>query len=293
MACLGERFSGSCGSSATTFGRDLIGRRDELGHRVLRVAQDHEERAQPRLAEVQGSLEDGRGQVSPAGSADGRAPHCEFAGDIEQPPASVAEAEHQRSLGEDLDLLRGGEDQANVPARAGGLGVADVGSRAGMKQRLASLRGFGPAGHVDEPDEVTLPIDQEKRTDAVAKPVKTLDGRQSGREAGGPFQILVSRCGLIVFGAEQKCPGRDSSVLVSREGRHSQRLEYGRDPVRADRIEIVGDDQVFGLILESVKAMSQLLIEESAEPKVDGLDDHLDHAPLCRKQRRRGCPAGT
>ena len=286
MACLGERFSGSWGSSRDDFGLDLIGGGDELRHGMLGVAQDDEESAQARFAQVECGLEDRRGQVAPAGPADGRAPDRELAGDIEQSPAGVAEAEHQGPFGEDLDLLGGREDQADVPAGASGLGMADVGARAGMNQGLASLGGLCPAGDVDQADQVALAIDQEKRPDAVAEPVEALDGGEAGGEAGGTFDVLVGRSGLIVLGAEQEGAGRDFSVLVSRERRDAKRLEGGGNAVRADRIEIVGDDQVFGLILEAIEAVRELLVEEPAESKVDGLDDHLDHAALGGQERR-------
>ena len=144
-----------------------------------------------------------------------------------------------------------------------------------------------------KPDQVSLAIDQEKRPHAVAEPVETLDGREPGGEAGGAFDVLVGRRGLIVLGAEQKRPGRDPSVLVSRERGDPKCLEDGRNPVWADRIEVVGDDQVFGLILEAIEAVREFLVEEPAESKVDRLDDHLDHAALGRQQRATGFPAGT
>ena len=123
--------------------------------------------------------------------------------------------------------------------------------------------------------------------------MEALDGREPGGEAGGTFDVLVGRGGLIVLGAEQERPGRDSSVLVSRERSDPKCLEDRGNPVRADRIEIVGDDQVFGLILEAIEAVGEFLVEQPAESKVDRLDDHLDHAALGRPERATDCPAGT
>ena len=254
---------------------------------MLRIAQDDEKRPQPRLAQVERGLKDRRGEIGPARSADRLAPDGELAGDVEQPPPCVAEAEHQRSLGEDLDLLRGGQHQADVPARPRGLGVADVRSRTGMNQRFAPLTGFRPPGHVDHPRQIALAIDQEDRPHAVAEPVKPFDRRQSGVEAGSSRHVLVTRGGRIVLRAQQERSGRDPPVLVSRQRGHPQRLERRRDPVGADRIEIVRDDQVLGLVLEPIEAMRQLLIEEPSKSEVDRLHDHLDHAALGRQERRR------
>ena len=156
-----------------------------------------------------------------------------------------------------------------------------------MDQRFAPLRGVGPASDVDHPRQVALPIDQEDRPHAVAEPVKPLDRRQAGVEGRCTRQVLVGRGGRIVLGAEQEAPGRDSAVLVGRQRGHPQGLERRGDPVGADRIEIVGDDQVFGLVLEPIEAMRELLVEQPAKPEVDRLDDHLDHVALRRQERRR------
>ena len=123
--------------------------------------------------------------------------------------------------------------------------------------------------------------------------MEALDGREPCVEAGGTFDVLVSRGGLIVLGAEQKRAGRDPSVFVGGERRDPKGLESGGNSVRADRIEIVGDDQVFGLVLEAIEAVRELLVEEPAESKVDRLDDHLDHAALGRQAAATGCPAET
>ena len=131
------------------------------------------------------------GQAGPSRAADRLAPDRELAGDVEQPPPRVAEAEHQRPLGEDLDLLRGGQHQADVPAGPRGLGVVAVGTRAGMDQRLAPLDGLGPPGDVDQPRQVPLAIDQEDRPHAVAEPVEPLDRRQPSVEVGRPSPVLV------------------------------------------------------------------------------------------------------
>ena len=120
-------------------------------------------------------------------STDRGAPDGELAGDIEQPPASVAEAEHQCPLGEDFDFLRGRKDDADVTAGPGGLGMAQVRARAGMNQRLASLGRLCPSSDVDEPDKVSLAIDQEESAHAIAEAVEALDGREPGVEGGGAF----------------------------------------------------------------------------------------------------------
>ena len=55
----------------------------------------------------------------------------------------------------------------------------------------------------------------------------------------------------------------------------------------ADRIEIVGDDQVFGLVLKPVETMREFLVEQPPKSEVDRLDDHLDQVALGRQERRR------
>ncbi len=196
---------------------------------MLGVAQDDEECAQASFAEVEGGLEDGACEISPAGAADGRAPDGELAGDIEQSPAGVAEAEHQGPLGEDLDFLGGRENEADVTAGAGGLGVAHVGPRAGVNEGLASLGGFGPAVDVDQADEVSLAIDQEEGADAVAEAVEAFDGGEPGGEARGAFDVLVGGGGLVVLGAEEESAGGDAAVLVGRERGDPKGLEDGRE----------------------------------------------------------------
>ena len=250
------------------------------------VAENDEEGTEPRFAEVECGLEERGREFAPAGAADGSAPDGELAGDIEQSPAGVAEAEHQGPFGKDLDFLRGRKDEAYVSAGASGLGVAEIGAGAGMNEGLAALGGVGPASDVDQADEVTLAIDEEEGSDAVAEPVKALDGGEAGGEAGGALDVLVGRGGLIVFGAEQEGAGRDFSVFVRRECGDAKRFEGGGNAVGADRIEVVGDDQVFGLILKAIKAVREFLIEEATEPKVDGLDDHLDHSALGSQEWR-------
>ena len=156
-----------------------------------------------------------------------------------------------------------------------------------MSQGFAPLRGVRPALDVDHPRQVALAIDQEDRPHAVAEPVKPLDRRQASVEGGCSRQVLVGGGGRIVLGAEQECAGRDSPVLVGRERGHPQGLERRRDAVGANRIEIVGDDQVFGLVLKPVETMRELLVEQPPKSEVDRLHDHLDQVPLRRQERRR------
>ena len=55
----------------------------------------------------------------------------------------------------------------------------------------------------------------------------------------------------------------------------------------ADRVEIVGDDQVFGLVLKPIETMRELLVEQPAKSEVDRFHDHLDQVALRRQERRR------
>ena len=57
--------------------------------------------------------------------------------------------------------------------------------------------------------------------------------------------------------------------------------------MRADRVEIVGDDQVFGLVLKPVESMRELLVEQTSKSQVDRLDDDRDQMALGRQKRRR------
>ncbi len=57
--------------------------------------------------------------------------------------------------------------------------------------------------------------------------------------------------------------------------------------MRADRVEIIGDDQVFGLILKPIETMRELLGKQAAKPQVDCFDDHLDQVPLGGQKGRR------
>ena len=128
-----------------------------------------------------------------------------------------------------------------------------------MNQRFAPLTGLGPPGHIDHPRQIALSIDQEDRPHAVAEPVKPFDRGQSSVEGGSAGHVLVAWGGRIVLRAQEKRPGRDPAVLVSRQRGHTQGLERSRDPEGADRVEIVGDDQVLSLILEPIDAMRRAL----------------------------------
>jgi hypothetical protein len=266
---------------------EMVGKREELGDRVLRVAEHDEKRAEPGLAQVERGLKEHGSQVGTVRPTDRLAPDRELAGDVQQPPAGVAEAEDQRPPGEDLDLLGRGQDQADVSALSRRLGVVPVGYGAGMDQRLAALGDRRPAGHVDQPHQVTLVVDQEHRSHPVAEPVEPLDCRQPCIEIRRAFPILAVRRGRIVLRAQEQRPHRDPPVLVGRQRRHPQRLQRRGDAIGADRCEIIGNDQVLGLIAEPIETMSQLLDEQSAEPQVDRRHDHFDHSPLRRQQRHR------
>src|SRR5262249_17445170 len=97
-----------------------------------------------------------------------------------------------------------------------GLGVAQVRPGTRVKQRLASLGGLCPSGDVDEPDQVSLAIDQEERSHAIAKAMEALDRRQPRIEGGGAFDVLVTCPGLAVFGCEEGRASRAPPVFVGR-----------------------------------------------------------------------------
>ncbi len=225
--------------------------------------------------------------MRPARSSDGRAPDGELAGNVQQPPAGVAEAEHHRPFGEDLDLLEWSQDEADVAAGTRALGVAEVRPRTRMHQRVGPLRQLRPPAHVNHPYQLALPVDEEERVHAIAKTVKSLDRREAGIEGRRSLAILAVRRGRVVGSSQQKRAGRHATVLIRRQRGHSESLERRRYPVVIDRVEIIGDDQVLGQILKAVDPMRQLLVEKSAEAEVDRRHDHLDHSALGGQERHR------
>ena len=200
MASRGERFSGSCG----VVGGDLLGhpvvRGDQLRIESGGVADHDEEGAGAGLAQVQRGLEEAEGQVGWRGSPHGLAPGGELAGDVEQPPPRVAEAEDHRPAGEDLDLLAGSQHQADVAAA----GASPWrGSGRGAGRGVPAARGpwtwSAQRCDVDHPEQVALAIDQEDRLDAVAEPVEPLDRRQPGVEPRRPLGVDPIGVGRVVI----------------------------------------------------------------------------------------------
>ena len=114
-----------CGPSSSMSSRSGDG--DELRQRLHRPAQHHEERALPRVRQVE------RGAEQPLGQrrvADRRLPQRVLRRLVEQPPVGVAEAEDLRAFGEHLDLAARVEHDADVLAGHRGAGVPVVGLRA-------------------------------------------------------------------------------------------------------------------------------------------------------------------
>src|SRR5690348_15618242 len=105
LGVLGREVFRILGIIADDIRGNLISWRDELGHGMNRVSQDDEKRTKPRLAQIECGLKDRHRKIAPSRPADRFTPDRELAGDVEQPPACVAEAEHEVSRGEDLDLL--------------------------------------------------------------------------------------------------------------------------------------------------------------------------------------------
>ena len=52
-------------------------------------------------------------------------------------------------------------------------------------------------------------------------------------------------------------------------------------------LEIIGDDQIFRLVLKPVEPVREFLVEQPAKAEVDRLDDHLDQVALGRQEWRR------
>ncbi len=93
-----------------------------------------------------------------------RLPPCgELAGNVEQAPACVAQAEEHGPRGKDLDFLAGRQYQTNMSARAGRLGVTLVQARTGMLERLAAVDSVRPLFDIGHPEEVALRIDDQQR----------------------------------------------------------------------------------------------------------------------------------
>ncbi len=209
LASLGERLSGSSGSSTATsssirsvgaisWGIDAAGSRRTTKRAPLRSS--------PRLSAAWKSLPARSMQVE---LPDGLAPGGELGRDVQEPPAGVAERERQAAVGEDLDLLRRGQDQADMPAVAGRPGVVAVGPRAGARRGRRPLGPVGPSGDVDGPAEVAVAVDDVDGPDAVAEPVEPLDRRQADAVLGRPLGVRSSRAG----------PGRRRSPAAGRRWR--------------------------------------------------------------------------
>ena len=272
LARRGERLSGSSGSSVATSSIDPVGGGDQLWDRHGRVAQDDEQRPLAVLAQVQCRLEDPQREAAGAGRADGLAPGGELGRDVEQPPARVAEGERQRPAGEDLDLLRGGQHQADVPARVRRLGVAGVGARARDRR----------AGSVPAPARPSASMSTARIRSPWRSTRKTV--RTPSQSRWNPL-IAVSRVlnrgapsGFTQAGAAGSCaecqqqrPHRDPAVLVGRQRRDPQRLQRRRDPERVVGVQVIGDDQVFEDVVEPLQPVRDVRVEQAPEPQVERL----------------------
>ena len=140
---------------------------------------------------------------------------------------------------------------------------------------------------VGHPEKVALSIDDEQGLHTVAEPMETLDGREPGVEPRGSLGIDSLGVRRVAIASQQERPRRDAPVLVSGQRGHPQRLERGGNAIRADRLEKVGDDQVFSQVLKTLQAIGEILVEEPAKSSVKGLNNNLDHPPLQRQERHR------
>ena len=198
-------------------------------------------------------LEEAAGQAGERGLADGLGPDGELAGDVEQPPPRVAQAEDHRAPGEDLDLLAGGQHQAEMPALRVALAWLWSWRGHGCSGGSRPLHLVGPVLDVGDPHQLALEVDQEDRLHAVAEAMEALDGGQPRVEARAPEGVGPMWIGRVVRGAKQEHAGGDPAVLVGRQGGDPQGLEHRGDAIGADGVQEVGDDQVFGDVLESLE----------------------------------------
>ena len=105
--------------------------------RGCRIAQHDEQRALPRVGEIDRRLEQPLGQRP---MADRRLPHLVLRLQVEQVPARVAEAEDLHALGEHLDLVRRAEHDADVLVADGRERVRAVARRARHLERARRAR---------------------------------------------------------------------------------------------------------------------------------------------------------
>ena len=212
---------------------DPVGRRDQLGDRGGGVAEDDEEGPLAVLAQVEPGLEDLRGQVDAGRVPDGLAPGGELGRNVQEPPAGVAEGERQAAPGKDLDLLRGGQNQADVAAVRGSPGRGrDRPSGRGSPGATPLGSGRPNSRDVDGPAEVAVAVDDVDGPDAVAEPVEPLDRRQADAVLGRPLGVGPAGQGRVVVGAQQEGAGGDPAVLVGRKRRDPQRLQRRGDSDR-------------------------------------------------------------
>src|SRR5207249_3494361 len=103
--------------------------------------------------------------------------------------------------------------------------MAAVGTRAGgLLPRLVALAVSGPLVDIDEPDHLSLPIDQEQGVQAVAEAKEAADRRQADVEAHRHRADRTARDHGSVLPAQQQGAGRDATILVSREAGDAEHL---------------------------------------------------------------------
>src|SRR5208337_336972 len=86
---------------------DPVIRSDQLTDRASGITNHHKKGACARLAQVERGLEQTEGQVGWRGAPHRLTPARKLAGNVEQAPPRIAQAECHRPPGEDLDLRLG------------------------------------------------------------------------------------------------------------------------------------------------------------------------------------------
>ena len=146
LACLGERFSGSCGSSATISVVIWSGGAMSWVNRLLGIAQDNEKCSQPRFTQVEGRPKNR--QTPDRASPSGPPPRTR-----RRTWSGMSSSRHRASLKLNISVpsaktlisCEGVSTRQTCPPDRVALAWLEVSARAGMHERFASLRGVGPA----------------------------------------------------------------------------------------------------------------------------------------------------
>lgn len=269
------------------FAEDLITASDEEVERGVRIAQDDEECAMAVLAEIERGLEQAMSEVRRFGFTESLDPGLVFGGNIEEAPACVAVGVGHFTAGKDLDFLSGCEEEQDMISVEGGACVRGVGAGAqATRAARPGLDGIGPVGHIDDTDEIAMPVNKENGPDAVAQAMEAFDGGEADVVAGGTGRVGAIGLGRIVGSAEEQHARGEVAIFVSGESGGAEGFEGGGDADGVGRGELFGDDQVLNLIGEHFIPEHGIGIKEREVAAVEEAHGRFDEESFGGEKRR-------